>query len=193
MYGTKLANLWSVQNVSIANIKAVWEGELAKLTRRQVNAGIEACKRREWPPTLPEFLLLCNPPPDYQGLFELAVRQAHKRQYDADVWPNKAVYWAYVKMGGYEMRTQPWEKLRARWIALIDQNRAVEATLPDIPRAEVLALAAPGKSLTSKDVGRERMKEVLALARAACAKVPAAMLPVRHAPSGFFYQCEVGQ
>lgn len=58
LYGAKFADVW--KNCDLENVKSVWADELGGMTRDELLAGLNGCKMKDWPPTLPEFIKLCN-------------------------------------------------------------------------------------------------------------------------------------
>lgn len=78
MYGAKLADQWA--GCDLDQVKAAWDEGLAGLEIDEVRAGIAAAVRsgKPFPPTLPEFYVMCRPkidvPPvnDHAGLDRLA-------------------------------------------------------------------------------------------------------------------------
>lgn len=65
-YGKHFLDMWSGANV--ASVKSVWSAELGRLTPQAIALGMDACRRRKFPPTLPEFLELCRPTPESLGI-----------------------------------------------------------------------------------------------------------------------------
>lgn len=60
MYGAKFADAW--KGCDLRNVKVVWAEALGACSREELAAGISGCLRKDWPPTLPEFLKLCRQP-----------------------------------------------------------------------------------------------------------------------------------
>ena len=132
LYGTRFTDMWSNDP---AGVKRAWAAELAGYTTDEVRAGLSACKTRPWPPTLPEFLLLCRPAPDYEKLFAEAQIQISRRDRGEDEWTSKSVYWAAVEFGFHDLRSMSWATAKTRWTRICCEKRAQEDGLPDIPAA----------------------------------------------------------
>ena len=60
LYGSKFANLW--QGTDIANVKRLWAEKLSGFEDKPkaIKLALDALDERPFPPTLPEFLVLCR-------------------------------------------------------------------------------------------------------------------------------------
>ncbi len=58
MYGNKFADMW--RGIDLAEVKRAWGDELASFTVPEVAGAIKALRANTFPPTLPEFLQLCE-------------------------------------------------------------------------------------------------------------------------------------
>lgn len=107
------------------------------------------------PPTLPEFLALCQPQRmNYHEAFLHAARNMEIRAGgEPGDWPESAIYWAAQDFGLYELRTQNFRQSEALWRRCLDRRRTSEC--PDVPEV-MAALPAPafdmaGKAMTSEE------------------------------------------
>lgn len=147
-------------------VKRTWAEDLADMSPEEMIQGVEACKARRFPPTLPEFRDMCRPPIDYETAFHEAVQQMQKRKTGEDEWPSAALYWAAVKFGG-DILAQPYSVCKTRWKSALDQATDLVKTkkLPDgVPKRRG-ALPAPGECTASKEKVHQMlddMKRVLA-------------------------------
>lgn len=142
VYGQKFTDQW--RGVTLGEMKAVWSMALIGYTTEEVQRGLSACMSRVWPPTLPEFLLLCRPPVDHEAAFIEAVKQMRQRDNGTDTWSKPAVYWAAVEFGSWELRQASWDRAKARWTRILDEQLAKGELPPVPPRME--ALPAPGQA-----------------------------------------------
>lgn len=160
MYGARFADLW--RGADIEHVKRVWAEELSDYTRDEIARGVAACRSRDWPPTLPEFLKLCRPAMDYERAFIEAVEQMHKRGSGADRWSSPAVYWAAAELGK-DLSVYPYAHIAKRWQAALDEagSRVASGDLPaEIPpRRE--ALPAPADVTVPPEVARKRIRAML--------------------------------
>lgn len=163
LYGARLADMW--RGSDIARVKQTWREALSGFRVGEVKAGLLACRARPWPPTLPEFLLLCRPPADVEGMFVVAQEQLSRRAFGEDVWPCKAVYWAAVDYGFFQLRTHAWQMAKPRWTRLLIEKMQAEEDLPDIP-APRPALPSPGRVFTDADTAKKNLSELKALSKA---------------------------
>ncbi len=159
MYGSRFADLWG--GCKLDQVKAVWAEELAGYGGDELRRGVEACKARDWPPTLPEFLKLCRPPVDFERAFYEAVDQLAKRDQGRDAWSHPAVYWAAVSVGNFDMTHKPWREMQARWRDALSAQLA-KGEWPGVPERRD-ALPAPGSTMPDA----ERLAENIAKANAA--------------------------
>lgn len=157
MYGARFADMW--RGASMATIKATWAEDLGDYTVEEIKQGIEACKRKEWPPTLPEFLTMCRPPINYETAFLEAVEQMRLRETGTDKWSRPALYWAAHTIGGDLMRFA-YRDLQSRWRAALDASMSRSDPVP--PRLD--ALPAPG-GISTPEVARAAMAQIRALTK----------------------------
>lgn len=159
---------------AIANWREAWAEAFEEegLTVEEVKRGIVECRRRyDWPPSLPEFLKACRPPVDYESAFHEAVEQLRRRESDSDRWSSPAVYWAAVKIGGYDLQSSRYDQIKGRWKkALDDAANEIRAGVlaNDVPK-RLVALPAPGQITLTPEEAAERMAEIMAKLRTATA------------------------
>ena len=142
MYGTRFADMWAMSD--LAEVKALWAEELAALSNAELAFGVSACKTRDWPPNLPEFLKLCRPPIDFESAYIEAVEQTRRRETGDDVWSSPAIYWAAMTIGAWDFRNATYGAIKARW-ARVFGEQVEKGQWPAIP-AKAIALPAPGES-----------------------------------------------
>ena len=160
-YGSRFADAW--RGCDLGEVRAAWSIALADYSGEEIARGLDACRLRDWPPTLPEFARLCRPPIDHEGAYHEAVEQMHRRKAGSDRWSNPAIYWAAVDIGG-DLMSRSYPEIRSRWQAALD--RAVEgvrsgelpAAIP--PRHD--ALPAPGRQ-TTPQVAAQHLTEIKAM------------------------------
>lgn len=161
LYGARLADMWKGSNID--HVKRVWRDALSGFTLREVKEGIKACRAKPWPPTLPEFLLLCRPPVNFEELYAEAQVQISRRTEGRDQWPSRAVYWAAVEYGFGDLRAHAWSVAKARWSRIL-ATKLQQEDLAEIPDARP-QLPAPGRSITDRETGIKNLaaiKELLA-------------------------------
>ncbi|WP_288637159.1 hypothetical protein [uncultured Oxalobacter sp.] len=154
LYGVRFADMW--RGTDIAYVKSLWAKALSGLTVREVRFGLDQCRFKPWPPSLPEFLGLCRPPPDPEKAFVAAQGLVSCRQYGEDVWPDKALYWTAVEFGFFDLRSMSWQLAKNRWSRLWLEKRAMEAVLPPVPKSS-LKLVSPGQSLTDSVTAKKHL------------------------------------
>lgn len=164
LYGARFADMW--KGTDIAYVKTVWAKALAGLKVRDVRAALDQCRFKAWPPSLPEFLGLCCPPPDPERAFVMAQALVSRRSFGEDVWPEKALYWAAVEFGFFDLRSMSWLVAKSRWSRIWLEKCAIEDGLPPVPDSHV-KLAAPGKLLTDRETARVHLARLKCLVKRA--------------------------
>lgn len=155
-YGSKFGDLW--RGCDIDSVKRTWAEALAGYSPEEIKHGLEACLSRVFPPTLPEFLMLCRQPIDFEASFCEACEQLRQRENGNDKWSHPAIYWAAVTVGHFDMRNATWGGIKARWTAVL-QAELDKREWPEIPpRRE--ALPAPGKSSVPQEEAQRRIAEI---------------------------------
>lgn len=140
-------------------VMLAWREELIGYTPREIKRGLHACRGRTWPPTCMEFLALCRPVMDaktewVEAREQMAIRM---RGQGGDVWSRPQVYWAAVAIGGFDLQTQGWEPIRARWEYAL--ANAKDDPIPDFVAPQP-ALPAPGQTLVPRDEARMRISHL---------------------------------
>ena len=156
LYGTRFTDMWSNDP---AGVKRAWTDALAGYSVGEVKAGLAACRTKPWPPTLPEFLLLCRPAPDFERTFVEAQEQVSKRQFGEDKWSNKAIYWTAVEFGFHDLRAMSWTQAKNRWSRIYVEKLAKEESLPEVPLPRQV-LPAPGKGETDAETAKRRLADI---------------------------------
>ena len=135
MYGSKFADAWRGTEHRV--MLRVWADGLTGFTPREVGIGMAALKARPWPPTLPEFLLLCRPPVDAEAAYFEAVEKMRLRGEGRHVpWSSAAVYHAASGLV-YELRGVPYLALKTRWA------RALEAAVAGVASGALPSVVPP--------------------------------------------------
>ena len=160
MYGSKFLDMWRGADVEM--VKALWAEEMGKLSSEELKRGYGMLMQRDWPPSLPEYVKMCKPTVDpmvayYEALAGIQSRAAG----EIGKWSHPAIFWAAMPLS-FDLGNQTYSQMRGRWEkSLADQMARGEWA--DIPNV-MLALAAPGKSLLSKDEALQRLGELGAAA-----------------------------
>jgi hypothetical protein len=158
-YGKKFSDQWG--GADAEGLKVHWANRLADMTGDELKRGVAALAGRDWPPTCPEFHKLCRPPVDSTVAYYHAVNgiQARERG-EVGEWPHPAIYWASVKVGAYDLKTQSYSQIKVRWEhALADEMEKGE--WPAVPEP-LVALPAPGKSEMSRENAAKMVQQLQA-------------------------------
>lgn len=137
-------------------VKAQWARELADFAPQEIKRGLEADK--PWPPTLPEFKLLCRPVRDPKTEWIEAVEQYRIRieGEGRDVWSRPQVYWAAVTVGNHDLQSLAWDQIKVRWERALGQ--ASDKPVP----AYLVALPEPGRQTVTREDGAKRAAQLAA-------------------------------
>lgn len=109
LYGASFTRQWT--GVDPQQMKDTWARELAGFEPNEILRGLDACRARPYPPTLPEFLQLCRPP---EPELEVAFAEAARLWPSRIGWSHPAVYWAAAAIGN-DIRRFPYSQLRGRF------------------------------------------------------------------------------
>lgn len=162
LYGVRFADMW--QGTDIAYVKSLWAKALSGFRVREIRAGLDRCRFKPWPPSLPEFMGLCRPPPDPEKAFVMAQELVSRRSSGEDVWPDRAVYWSAVEFGFFDLRSMSWSLAKNRWSRIWLEKQAKETFLPPVPPS-ALKLVAPGKSLTDTATAKKHLARLKRLTK----------------------------
>ncbi len=157
MYGARFADMWA--GLDLAMIKAAWAEDLGDLATDEIARGVAACKLRDWPPTLPEFLALCRPALDPEQAFSEAVQQMALRDQGRDRWSHPAIFWAAATIGDFDLRNAAWSAIKPRWSRVL-QAELAKGEWPEVP-PRMQALPAPGATAANPARVRELVGGVL--------------------------------
>lgn len=145
---------------SIRNWREAWADAFidAGITPQQVADGIRACARQyDWPPSITEFLKACAPQLDAEAAFSEACEQMRLREDGRDQWSHRAVYWAAVEFGTWDLRNASWQTAKGRWTRLLAEKLA-QQDLPEVPPRRD-ALPAPGQGSADPEKVRKLLAE----------------------------------
>ena len=153
-YGSRFADAWRGTDASV--VKRVWAEALGAYSANEIKRGVDSLNGCKWPPTLPEFLLLCRPEADPKADWIEACEQMRIRLEgrQADRWSRPKVYWAAVKIGDYDLRSLGWDAIKTRWLAAL--NTARTDAIPEY-RAQ---LPQPGQTGITREEATVRVREL---------------------------------
>lgn len=159
-YGKKFTDQWSVTDSD--ELLAFWVNGLAGYTPTELKRGRDALEDRPFPPTLPEFKKLCRRPLDPTAAYFEAVTGVQARAAgEYGKWSHPAVYWAAMPLS-FDLANQAQTQIKARWEAALNEQLD-KGEWPEIPQP-MIALAAPGKTKTSREEAEQRLRELGAAA-----------------------------
>lgn len=157
-YGSKFADLW--RGCDLVAVKRTWAEALATFRADEIKRGLDGCMTKVFPPTLPEFLMLCRPPIDAESAFREACQQMERRETGHDKWSHPAIFWAAAAIGSFDLRNGSWSGLGKRWNTIFAAELA-KGEWPEIP-LRLEALPAPGKTSVSPEVAKQRIADASA-------------------------------
>lgn len=143
LYGAQFLRQW--EGLEKNALALAWSDELTGYTGEEIARGLAECKTRPFPPTLPEFLVLCRPPINPEVAFhEAAYCMAQRRRGERGDWTHPAIFHAAVKVGQHDVLTYAYATLKARWHKALSDELA-RGDWDPIPDATV-ALPEPRKT-----------------------------------------------
>ncbi|WP_368641745.1 hypothetical protein ABRZ08_13070 [Castellaniella ginsengisoli] len=161
LYGTRFSQAW--EGIDKAQLAQAWAEELAGFTGDELAVGLAACKSRPWPPTLPEFIVLCRPWLDPETAFRIAVAgMQDRRSGKPGNWPHPALFWAAVEVGGYDMVLHSYQTLKSRWETAFSVHMG-QGAWEDIP-APTPVLSGPSSQPASREQIDASVQEMAATA-----------------------------
>ncbi|KMM24866.1 hypothetical protein L540_03295 [Bordetella pseudohinzii] len=147
MYGDKLPKMW--RRVPEEQMHAIWAEDLCGFSGHEIVVGLNACKQREWPPTLPEFMKMCRPWMNPEVAYHEAVAgMACRRHGDKGQWSHPAIYWAAVNTGSHNLLNSTYTTMKARWERAFSDELAKDDWHP-VPDVHA-ALPAPGQTRATR-------------------------------------------
>lgn len=158
MYGRHWIELWG--NLDINDVKQAWAEDLHGYSGDELKAGLEACKGRKFPPTLPEFQAFCRPVFDADSALHTAIREmSNRRANKPENWPSNRHFWAAASIGN-DLLALPPREIAGRWREAWEKA-ASRADDPIPTVATSAALPAPGKTHRG-DVARNALDDLKA-------------------------------
>jgi len=156
-YGTLFADRW--RGMNLGEVKAAWASKLADLSPGELKRGIDALPG--FPPTLPEFALLCRPKPNPEAAHAEACRLIGR----LDGWSDCSVFWAAREIGYHDLKTLPYRDIRGRWIDALERAWASRKPIPEpAPVAgQIAADAGPKPEPMTEEQRREIWERINAV------------------------------
>ena len=142
-YGVKFADAWAGSDPAI--VKAIWAEELAAYTVDEIRRGLDTLRQCKWPPTLPEFLMLCRPRPDYQAAYAEACRLIGS----FEGWSDCSVFWAAREVGYHDLKAMRYQDIAGRWRDAFDRAWANRRPIPERAPVAGLVTASPTEAPVS--------------------------------------------
>lgn len=148
-FGKKFLDQWA--GVDTEKLYRHWANELGGFTREELARGAAALGVATFPPTLPEFKKLCRPGIDSLAAYHEAVEGCRARERgEIGNWSHPAIFWAASAMA-YDLKQLAYNVIAKRWETALhaEMSKGEWSAIP----APMIALPAPGKTLTSKQEG----------------------------------------
>lgn len=157
LYGAQFLRQW--EGIDKRALALAWAEDLAGYTGEEIARGLSACKAKPFPPTLPEFLLLCRPTLNPEAAYHEAVAgMVARNSGERGEWSHPGIYWAAVRVTSHDLLSMGWQAIRSRWEAALRDVMAKGRWEP-VPEP-TKALPAPGQSHLSRDQQRQAMEQV---------------------------------
>lgn len=156
-YGAKFSDQWA--GVPEAVFVRTWAKGVEGYSREEIKAGVAACKSLKWPPTLPEFLMLCRPPVNYERAYLEAQEQMGRREArSGDTWSSPAIFWAAGSLGP-DLKNVPYRNLEQRW------RYALDMALEDVASGRRGEVPEPAVAIEYQHKAAPMPEEVRAMLR----------------------------
>lgn len=90
-YGKLWADRYANLGLTMNEIKKEWEAEISRLTPQELQTGIDACRTKTFPPTLPEFIQMCwHGHPSSDEAWAIALKAMDENE--TVTWTNEIMY-----------------------------------------------------------------------------------------------------
>lgn len=156
LYGKRFDELYD--GIVREDLELAWTEGLLGITPEQIKTALTLCKTKPHPPTLPDFLLMCQGAVSHDAEWRHACEQMRVRLEGTgqDCWHSPRQYWAAIKIGAYDLMSATWPQIQSRWI-----DAYTSAGNDPIP-AHTKALPAPEMTPERMAKNRERVQELVA-------------------------------
>lgn len=157
MYGAKFLDQW--RGLDLDKVRALWAKELSGFTVDEIAAGVAACRSKDWPPTLPEFMKACRPPLD-PGLSWLQAQACARERDRGEVGFTDARLFEAFRRMAFEVRRGDYSaQIAELWAATL---KHVDADIAAGQRFEITepAKALPEPAPTSREEAQRRIAEL---------------------------------
>ena len=130
-----------------------------RITPDEVKAGLRAIRKMyDWPPSIAEFIKACRPSIDASVAYHEAVAGVNARERgDMGKWTHPAIYWAASCMA-FDLKNTGASAIKQRWETAL-QAEMSKGEWSAIP-APMIALPAPGKTLTDRQEATAALKRI---------------------------------
>lgn len=137
-----------------------WSEELAGYSPEELKRGLAECKKKVFPVSLPEFMLLCRPIINSQEAFYEAMAQSQLRHSGKDNWSHPAIFWTYYALS-WEFTNLTTRELEKRW-EIEFQKIYGQGNWREIPRVEnTLIDYQPAEPENLNPKGREMFNDLV--------------------------------
>lgn len=169
MYGNKFTKMWD--GIPRQEQIETWAEMLADMDKNDLATGLKNCISQPYPPTLPEFRLLCLPKYEHERVYNFASRKRQERannfaktaQTEKDwVMPNSdlapnVIYWAIMNLDSRYL-DQQYKDFKNIWSSILDEQVKTRKQTPQIP-PHVLKIEPP-KQPMDKTLAKNTLEEL---------------------------------
>lgn len=174
MYGNKFTKMWD--GIPRQEQIETWAEMLADMDKNDLATGLKNCINSPYPPTLPEFRLLCLPKYEPERVFNFA-RELYQKRYAGyvgytqkqDEWAMESsqlapniIYHAISKLDSIYLNAN-YKDFKSVWISILDESVKNRKSLNEIPDY-THHIANNKTGVMDKEVAKahlERLRELL--------------------------------
>lgn len=147
----------------VENWKSVWVESFIedKITPEMIKPALAKCRKEyDWPPTYSQFSKLClmGGIDDIDEFYREIVKQCELRKSGRDKWASKLHFWAYQRIGEYDLLNCPGDVIKSRLKPIIRELSSKK--LDEIPVPRHLMIENDGSDFMSKDELRAKIAEL---------------------------------
>jgi hypothetical protein len=130
-WGEAFLSKW--KGIPHEDLLLAWSEELAGFTGEELKRGLSECRKKIFPVSLPEFMLLCRPEIKPEEALYEALAQSQLRASGKDRWSHPAIFWTYYALS-WEFTHLTTKELERRW--MIEFHKIYgQGVWKDIPQA----------------------------------------------------------
>lgn len=155
LYGERFNSQW--KTVPPEEMRRVWGHYVQGYTQEELKRGLNELMNHPFPPTMPQFFMLCRPRLNADSAFVEALNGLQARQCGKmGKWSHPAVFWAASTMA-FDLLNRPYSLIREQWKVAYEESLNAGRWEPIPEVAPALPAPAADSHQESESVTRCRI------------------------------------